>query len=90
MKDPARGGTGAVLLGQWPLPLLRVSCDKCGRQGQYHTAKLLDRYGADYKLPYLKHELVDCERLRKCAYYDPCRAIFTDSLEVAQLRRQRS
>ena len=35
---------GAWSLREWPLPLIRVKCDKCGRVGQYHTAKLIEQH----------------------------------------------
>jgi hypothetical protein len=53
---------GAWTLGEWPLPLVRVSCAKCGRSGQYHTAKLIERHGADMVMPELRHVLAQCPR----------------------------
>jgi hypothetical protein len=38
---------GAWTLGEFPLPLVRVSCARCGRAGQYRKATLLQRYGPD-------------------------------------------
>jgi hypothetical protein len=32
------------------LAVLRITCDKCGRSGQYHVDRLIMRYGIDAKL----------------------------------------
>jgi hypothetical protein len=32
------------------LAVLRISCDKCGRSGQYRVDRLIMRYGIDAKL----------------------------------------
>ena len=32
------------------LAVLRITCDKCGRSGQYHVDRLITRYGIDAKL----------------------------------------
>ncbi|GEO43621.1 hypothetical protein SAE02_77690 [Skermanella aerolata] len=70
---------GAWTLGEYPLPMVRVSCAKCGRAGQYHRAKLLERYGADMAMPELRHELAQCSRRR--TMNDPCMVIFSDRIE---------
>ena len=46
--------------------MLRVTCPKCNRAGQYPVARLIERYGADAGLPdwkdgitaLLKHQLL--------------------------------
>jgi hypothetical protein len=67
---------GAWSLDEWPLPLVRVSCTKCGRAGQYHTATLIERYGANMVLLELRHVLAQCP-LRH-TMNDPCMVIFPD------------
>jgi hypothetical protein len=42
---------GAWTLGEFPVQLVRVACAKCDRAGQYHTAQLIKRYGADMNMP---------------------------------------
>ena len=32
------------------LTVLRITCDKCGRSGQYRVDRLIMRYGVDAKL----------------------------------------
>lgn len=53
---------GAWTLGEWPLPLVRLSCAKCGRSGQYRTTTLIERYGRDMNMPELQHVLAQCSR----------------------------
>jgi hypothetical protein len=37
-------------------PMVRVACEKCGRSGQYRKSTLIDRFGADARLPDLRYE----------------------------------
>jgi hypothetical protein len=70
---------GAWTIGTYPLDLVRISCSKCGRAGQYRRATLLDRYGADMAMPELRHELAQCPRRNNAS--DPCMVIFRDLAE---------
>ena len=70
---------GAWTLGEFPLPLVRVACAKCGRSGQYHTAKLIERYGTDMVMAELRHVLARCPR--RHTMNDPCGVIFVDRVE---------
>jgi hypothetical protein len=70
---------GSWLLGEWPLPLVRVKCDKCGRAGQYHTAKLIEKHSADMNMPELRHVLAKCSR--RHTMHDPCMVVFVDRVE---------
>ena len=42
---------GSLSLSEYPGELVRLACEKCGRVGQYRKAKLIERYGADVRLP---------------------------------------
>jgi len=42
--------TGSLTLSENPGDLVRLSCEKCGRSGQYRKQKLIERYGADMRL----------------------------------------
>jgi hypothetical protein len=42
--------------------MLELVCRKCGRLGRFNVAKLIADYGADMKLPELRHVLAKCER----------------------------
>lgn len=70
---------GAWTLGEFPLPMVRVSCAKCGRAGQYHTTKLIERHGVDMVMPELRHVLAQCPR--RYTMNDPCMIIFMDRVE---------
>jgi hypothetical protein len=70
---------GAWTLGEWPLLLVRFSCAKCNRAGQYHRAKLIDRYGPNMTMPDLRHHLAQCPR--RTNWNDPCMVVFPDRVE---------
>ena len=72
-------GSGSWLLGEWPLPLVRVKCEKCGRGGQYQTAKLVEQYGPNLEMPELRHFIAQCSQRGK--HSDPCMIIFVDRVE---------
>jgi hypothetical protein len=58
-------GRGYISLGEIAerLPMLRVTCDRCGRAGRYSTAKLVAKYGADASIEPLQQEITaDCPR----------------------------
>jgi len=63
------------------LAVLRVTCDKCGRSGEYRVDRLIMRYGLDAKLFEWEPE-VDC--LPKVARneHDPCGARCPDLSKV--------
>jgi len=49
--------TGSLQLRDYPGDMVRLSCEKCGRSGQYRKQKLIERYGADMRLPDLREEI---------------------------------
>jgi hypothetical protein len=46
----------------YPGDMVRLSCAKCGRVGQYRKQNLIGKYGADIRLPDLREEILQCER----------------------------
>jgi hypothetical protein len=52
--------TGSLQLRDYPGELVRLSREKCGRSGQYRKQKLIERYGADMRLPDLREEIAQC------------------------------
>jgi hypothetical protein len=70
---------GAWTLGEFPLPMVRVSCAKCGRAGRYCKTTLLECYGPDMTLPELDHKLAKCPR--RYTMNDPCMIIYRDRVE---------
>jgi hypothetical protein len=60
--------TGAITLGHLVgrLEILRVTCSKCDRSGQYSVTRLIERHGADMGLPDWKDTITaDCPRRAK-------------------------
>nr|UXE45027.1 hypothetical protein Hi04_10k_c4039_00035 [uncultured bacterium] len=54
--------TGSLQLSEYPGEMVRLSCEKCGRSGQYRKQTLIERYGADMRLPDLREEMAKCRR----------------------------
>ena len=52
----------SLQLREYPSELVRLSCAKCGRSGQYRKENLIERYGADIRLPDLRQEIAKCRR----------------------------
>jgi hypothetical protein len=46
--------------------MVRLSCAKCGRKGQYRKQTLVERYGADIRLPDLREEIAQCGQWDRC------------------------
>jgi hypothetical protein len=49
--------SGSLTLCEYPREMVRLSCEKCGRAGQYRKQKLIERYGANMRLPDLREEI---------------------------------
>jgi hypothetical protein len=43
--------TGSLTVSEQPSAIVQILCEKCGRQGQYRKATLIDKYGGDVALP---------------------------------------
>jgi hypothetical protein len=67
---------GSLHLYEYPTPIVRLSCEKCGRAGQYPKRDLIARYGADIRLPDLREEIAKCRRLGEM--HDTCMARYVD------------
>jgi len=67
---------GSLQLREYPGDIVRLSCEKCGRSGQYRKQTLIDRYGADIRLPDLREEIAQCERRGRM--YDSCMVRYPD------------
>jgi hypothetical protein len=65
------------------LMVLRITCDKCGRHGQYRVDRLIRRYGLDGKINEWSSEVTaDCPRRIAKDEHDPCGAIRPDLPKV--------
>jgi hypothetical protein len=54
----------------YPFDLVRISCAKCARIGQYRRQTLIDRFGPDTGMPEVLEELAQCPDSRN--YSDIC------------------
>ena len=68
--------SGSLQLRDCPGELVRLSCEKCGRSGQYRKQKLIERYGADIRLPDLRQEIAQCRRHGQM--HDACMVRYVD------------
>jgi hypothetical protein len=68
--------TGSLTLSEFPGDIVRMSCAKCGRTGQYRKQNLIERYGADIRLPDLREEIAQCERREQT--HDACMVRYVD------------
>jgi hypothetical protein len=62
--------SGSIQLREYPREIVRLSCPKCGRAGQYRKQILIERYGTDTRLPDLREEIAQCGRQGKM--HDAC------------------
>jgi len=67
---------GSLQLYEYPADIVRLLCAKCGRAGQYRKQKLIERYGADIRLPDLRDEISQCER--RGQMHDSCIVHYVD------------
>ena len=65
---------GSLQLFEYPGDLVRLSCEKCGRSGQHRKQKLIERYGADMRLPDLRE--AQCSRHGQT--HDACMVRYVD------------
>ena len=72
----APGRIGSLSLGEFPLDVVRIECERCNRAGSYRLGGLVERFGADIALPDLLMALAQCERRRD--FSRPCGARFAD------------
>jgi hypothetical protein len=68
--------TGSLRLREYPTDTVRLSCPKCGRAGQYRKQNLIERFGADMRLPELREEIAQCGRQGKM--HDACMVHYVD------------
>ncbi len=67
---------GSHSLGEFPLAVVRIECERCGRAGSYRLDSLMARFGPDAALPDVLMALASCERRRD--FSQPCGARYTD------------
>ena len=67
---------GSLELYEYPKPMERFACEKCGWAGQYRKENLIARYGADIRLPDLREEITKCPRQGQM--HDACIGRYVD------------
>jgi hypothetical protein len=60
------------------LHMIRLTCPKCHRTGQYRVDRLIEKYGPDIAMPYLRHELAQCPYRRDMS--NPCQVEYVDPI----------
>ena len=66
---------GSLQLREYPAEMVRLSCEKCGRDGCYGLHRLIERRGRDAKLiDWLDELTADCAKKRAGNMNDPCGA----------------
>lgn len=71
----------SCLLGRFPHPRLSIQCEPCGRRGDYSTARLVDRFGPEIRLPDLLSALsADCPERQK--FQARCFAVYAEESRV--------
>ena len=63
---------GSSSLAQFPVDMVELACEKCGRRGRLLKAKLIEAYGGDIALPDLRAAIARCDRAQSMS--DPCGA----------------
>ena len=58
------------------LPIVRLACERCGRNGQYRRDALIAKYGLEETMPDLRHLLAQC--LRHGAPGQACGVYYAD------------
>ena len=63
----------------YPFKMVRFSCAKCDRQGQYSLAAFVVLVGPETELPdALAHISADCPQRQTTLAYDQCMALYAD------------
>jgi hypothetical protein len=73
---PRYAMNGSLQLFECPGDIVRLSCEKCGRKGQYRKQKLIERYRAHIRLPDLREEIAQYERQGRM--HDGCMVHYVD------------
>jgi hypothetical protein len=67
---------GSLSLSEYPGDVVRLSCTKCNRKGQYRKQSLIERFGPNIPLPDLRQEIAQRERRENMS--DVCLVRYTD------------
>lgn len=74
----------AVMFREWPLQVVRLACDRCGRQGQYRMDTLVAKFTLVEPMPDLQHLIARWPRHgqldQACGVY--CKDLKTTSVDL--------
>jgi hypothetical protein len=70
---------GSHKLGAWPLPMVRLTCDRCDRRGQYRKDRLLAEHGPSIPLPTLLNVIAKAECRRKLPHNIGCGVFYVEA-----------
>jgi len=73
---------GALTTSTYPHDPIRLACAKCGRQGRYRRASLIERFGPNAPMPSVLSQLAECPRRGNAS--DPCGALYPDLARKAR------
>ena len=68
--------SGAIAIAEFPGPLIEVHCPRCDRRERYAKAHLVERFGAEVRLPDLLRDLAAGCPARNSLNYQSCSAIY--------------
>ncbi len=69
---------GSLSLAEYSAAVVSLKCNKCDRSGQYRKATLIEKCGADVRLPDLLHMIgTSCPKM-DARGNDPCGAHYRD------------
>jgi hypothetical protein len=72
-------GPTTVLLRDYPFDMVRLSCTKCARRGQYRKATLIERFGPNYGLVSMRLDLAEgCPKIAENRISDLCGVVYPD------------
>lgn len=78
--------SGSHVLSEVRADRVEIECSECNRRGSYSTARLLEQYGPEMRIPDLKAELVTCPHLDD-NLLNPCKAMFSLATRLSWGRR---
>jgi len=67
---------GSLQFREYPGAMVRLSCEKSGRAGQYRKQNLIERYGADARLPDIRVQITKCSSHGQ--WHDGCMVRYID------------
>lgn len=77
---------GAYILRDVRAQKIVIVCERCDRRGQYDTARLIEKYGAEAGLPGLLSQLARCRDPLASGGLDGCKAHYSKETVASWLQ----